>query len=374
MPQELPHVPNTESSVPSTNPVRYNCIDWDNCVMSNQLIQAIYDIQRSTKRDATEEEIGSLVRIYNDKLVRSFPENIEGRYTLFSSRTCLKFDTQNGIKYIIDDNGERQGVNIGSCFLPMSIFINSFAPDKFIPVLLADCFANTEIGTAFNLATQPEADEQQQTCPNEHDKILLTYLQVHHASSRHPQDRPIEVHLYDDDYDAENQSGILSGLIEYFSLNPKLIPKNVKLCLHHYTGDTPQLIHTIQGTGVRDSHYAQTIRWMAAKSLNIAPNTPINWGIGRRISVRDINENDILSARGILPAQTSDTAENTTAQRRVTFFSPPSEAVTPNHPVTQNVVPANPAAMPNRQKNGGDIEATDVDSDSGCCSWWCFCC
>jgi len=92
-------------------------------------------------------------------------------------------------------------------------------------------------------------------------KFTLLYAQIHHVAKKYHPKKCIHFHFYDDNHE------ILQNLIAVFSHDKDLIPKNMTLHFHHYmrgshavdTSRTP-IIHHIQGTGIIDDHYRETVK------------------------------------------------------------------------------------------------------------------
>ncbi len=87
-------------------------------------------------------------------------------------------------------------------------------------------------------------------------KFSILYYQMHQAALEHP-GKNIQFDFYDD------RADILNGLYRFFQLNPYLIPKNVTLYLHRYTGNKT-IPHTppLKGLGEIDENYSNHIQYI----------------------------------------------------------------------------------------------------------------
>lgn len=102
-------------------------------------------------------------------------------------------------------------------------------------------------------------------------KITLLYQQMHRARELNP--GQTEFHFRDDSY-----ANILVPLQKFFKDNPDLIPKDMTLHIHHYmhgvTYDQSDL-KPIEGTGVADPHYKETMLLVGAAAFSV-PDSEIS--------------------------------------------------------------------------------------------------
>lgn len=109
-------------------------------------------------------------------------------------------------------------------------------------------------------------------------KILLLYAHIQRAAVE-SKGQPIEIHFFDDKIE------LLNNLKQFFTQHPELIPKNTTLHFLQYAPNRspfnsaqptirePQLIGSICGTGICNSHYAQTIRNINQRVQSFNANT-----------------------------------------------------------------------------------------------------
>lgn len=110
-----------------------------------------------------------------------------------------------------------------------------------------------------------------------HGKIMLIYAQIHRAATLSPKNN-ITLNFYDDRED------ILSGLLSFYSINKKLVPRNITLQLYKYDGSTTPAPfkannaanHVITGQGSIDYQYEWSIRFLAYIHLNQKPDLTIS--------------------------------------------------------------------------------------------------
>ena len=60
----------------------------------------------------------------------------------------------------------------------------------------------------------------------------------------------------------DDRKDILAQLAHFFTEFPYLMPKNLRLRLHQYRGDADKILHEVQGSGIIDKSYTQTIKKM----------------------------------------------------------------------------------------------------------------
>jgi hypothetical protein len=123
------------------------------------------------------------------------------------------------------------------------------------PYLLADTCGGTPLGENFIKALTPTFSRigyEFSECFYDKSKKTQLYAQLHKLASENPKDEIIF-----DFYDDRNE--ILTELKSFYEKNPGLIPKNLRLRLHAYDGNHPKNIANIQGSGVIDDNYQETI-------------------------------------------------------------------------------------------------------------------
>ena len=86
-------------------------------------------------------------------------------------------------------------------------------------------------------------------------KLNILYAQMHRAASQN-----LHSNIIYDFYDDQNE--ILVTLQSFFKENSDLIPRNLRLGLHQYAGETITLLADIQGSGPIDYNYAYNIKKM----------------------------------------------------------------------------------------------------------------
>lgn len=349
------HTPQNDTSI-------LHALDFDLCLLNQNVINEILEIQTNEDRDATVEEIISSIITYNNTLIEFICKS-SGYYTLFSNRTCYQFDVNNWIKRVTDSDGKTHSIHIGSCFTIIENLFERIAPGCLIRSLLVDSFAKTKKGTNFTrLIDKNKRDDTSShpTCPFENRKILLTYFQAHQEAERNPNVRSHQINIYD-----SNQT-ILQGLRRF---NLELIPKSVTINAYWYDGRGPaQPQWTITGTGKNDPHYDQTIQWIAARSIgqdSMETYDKISWFDlslhPESIDLSSIKLAEILKARDTISKQTK--SQNLLHEfTAVSFFNSPREE---EH--DSSVMPQQ------RQESSTNAQKTIKRSKAKtecCCEWW----
>ena len=157
-----------------------------------------------------------------------------------SNRQSLSLDLVNGF------NGS------GSCF--KAIFtINEHLHATFCPLLMADIYGGLNEGDAYQRAVTPGwAIENHKESFFDENKGSILYAQMHNIAISHPSAN-IVFDFYDD------RSDILDSLATFFKTYPELMPTNVTLRLNKYNGKENTRLYDIQGTGMIDINYKQTV-------------------------------------------------------------------------------------------------------------------
>ena len=178
----------------------------------------------------------------------------------------------------------------GSCF-PAIKTISTHLKAELDSFLLADIHGDLPDGTSFDRAIdQTYMGPHTDWWFDEH-KVTILYAQMHRIATANPGEE-IEFDFYDD------RSDILLTLAEFYKAHPSLIPANVTLCLHQYAGQAPQHIHSIQGTGMIDGNYKETVKemWAIARKGAKIPDDA-NPAIKSIRTDRYVTETTILTQR-----------------------------------------------------------------------------
>ena len=147
--------------------------------------------------------------------------------------------------------------------------------------------------TRSELFEQNDAHQNKNPTPYFDDsKITLLYMQCHTIAQAHPNENVV-FHFYDDRPD------ICYALQTAFSEHPELLPRNVRLQIHHYDTHNPDSsltralddnkplehlsctdgsnipLNTIQGTGELDTNLAQNVKALLINIRWVEQRTPI---------------------------------------------------------------------------------------------------
>ena len=122
--------------------------------------------------------------------------------------------------------------------------------------VLADTYGNQVAGENFYHAIKIHTSHQYSHWIADSSLLSVVYAQMHRMAAENP-DADITYDYY------HGNTDILGDLAYFFAANPDLIPRNVKLRLHHYAGDDIIHLPAQQGTGDVDFNYHQNVRLMA---------------------------------------------------------------------------------------------------------------
>ncbi|HAT2047356.1 TPA: type IV secretion protein Dot [Legionella pneumophila] len=222
-------------------PVRYSGFDYDGCVGVTNLINIVAQ---------------------NPKLVQRIRDT-SNHYT--KEVTLIASNRQSGR----DDKRNARSNGNGSCFVQIRKFCTDLGME-FDPFLLADAYNLVPAGTSLREATDPANDEKiQNGWLHDKSKTTLVYAHMQRASSLEAREQ-VDYFFYDDRED------ILEGLHQFFSVNPELIPSNVKMHLVKYACNREN-VHImdnyktpVQGKGFTNPDYVKTIKAFGDKAIENA--------------------------------------------------------------------------------------------------------
>ncbi|MCX7117687.1 MAG: hypothetical protein NTW94_07280 [Legionellales bacterium] len=219
-------------------------VDFDGCLFHMRYIQA-----KGVNKDVVRQNMVFLAGIISGNAA------YDAIVTMVGSGRQSKLHDDNGFDFR------------GSCFLALGLITNYLKVKKGQTVsmdgfILADIYGNLPPGTSFKNATE-------RTIPySEHakwvfdiTKVTILYAQMHKQAMDHPSD-DIDFDFFDDRID------ILDALKDFFSTHHELIPKNVKLQTHLYSGGPVTPMISINGSGCIDVNYANTVKQMANIALD----------------------------------------------------------------------------------------------------------
>lgn len=216
--------------------IRVVSIDYDGCLSNKN-----YYYDPNSENDIIH---------HNQVLNNSLAE----KAALFTKTICIIGSIRQSKK--LDDEGialqrYHPSIRIGSCFQVIKGF-SEYHKATFDPFLLADIYGNLPDGESFRRATDPDYKDAHADCIGDDTKLTLLYAQMHKFANENP-DKLITFEFYDDLVD------ITDELFRYFQSYPELIPFNVGLSINRYAGETITPMSTIQGIGIIDENYKQTV-------------------------------------------------------------------------------------------------------------------
>ncbi|CEK10806.1 hypothetical protein [Legionella hackeliae] len=156
----------------------------------------------------------------------------------------------------------------GSCF-PAFLKIVEFLGVIKDTFLLADLYGDLKNGTSFTRAIN-QTETNHASWIFDETKASLIYAQIHKIAVENPNDYIVFDFFDDRGNKHRSYEDILEWLNKFYESNRDMIPKNVKLRLNHYArGDAITPLFEIDGTGIIDSTYRETVKAMADK---VAPD------------------------------------------------------------------------------------------------------
>jgi len=167
-------------------------------------------------------------------------------YTVGSARQSYSSDRRNA-RY----NGT------GSCFPYMSAIQERLKKGEVKKFLLTDLYNDrpddTSFDEAIHLLKQKNPEPSEYGWVFDDSKFTILYAQIHKFARENP-DVEIDYDFYDDRED------ILHPLHSVFKRFPHLLPKNVTLKMHEYSGGTIKDLNKIDGKGPIDRTYSRTVK------------------------------------------------------------------------------------------------------------------
>ncbi|MBA3662045.1 MAG: hypothetical protein H0W64_09965 [Gammaproteobacteria bacterium] len=227
--------------------IHVKSFDFDGCIFNKRFYRR-KKFYESKKRDAVKVN-QEFIQLLSKKLRDDFAD--ETIFMVGSARQSKTFDDDNNHV----DNGDEAAF---SCFPVLNALGEEFAKYVTMPCfidrfILADIYGNKPDGKSFTDALSNASEHSKWFWDK--TKLTILYAQMHKIASEHPDD-DITYHFYDD------LDNILDSLYQFFKVNKDLMPKNVKLCLHHYEGDEINSKEAIQGEGDIDYNYRNNIKTM----------------------------------------------------------------------------------------------------------------
>jgi hypothetical protein len=249
------------------------------------------------------------INSYNKDVIKSnqaFLDKIKAQNAAY--KKVYTFVGSNRQSYLIDIYNSYGGK--GSCFPSVGI-INKYLGGILDTFLLADIYGDLPDGTSFKNAINKDYKGEHSQWLFDETKASIMYAQIHKVANENLNEE-IVLDFYDDRGNgARTRRDILEQLKEFYTKYPELIPNNVTLRLHHYTGGAVTLMAEIKGTGFIDSNYKQTVKDMAAQSQN-----DYNTGISQPIYVADKVDPKLLVNR---KARTSSIPEPEGLYQKITI-------------------------------------------------------
>lgn len=236
--------------------IRAASFDADGCIFNEAYINGFRNRQ-----------VDDVVE-YNESLLlhnRAENQSMDRAYVFVgSNRQSYRVDRLNATKFGL--------LMTESCFVATQKLADALdaTMDRF---LLADVYGDLDDGRSFDLAISEEGTHADWVLDS--SKATIVYAQVHKLAN----DKP-EAEITYDFYDDKDE--IATGIIH--SLLPEVLPHNVTVRIFKYTGNVITLQGAITGTGIIDSTYRETVKYIASqysrpgrdsKEMNLAKQPPL---------------------------------------------------------------------------------------------------
>jgi hypothetical protein len=218
--------------------IRYLSFDFDGCLFNSSYIYSV-------EKDLIKSNFGLLNSI----------KNMSGNYTknvvvIGSSRQSYSIDIINS-------------PDKGSCFPALNI-LSQFLQAEKDDFLLADIYGDLDDGTSYARAIDDSYTGEHANWHFDDTKVSVLYAQMQRAAFAYSSDT-IVFEFYDD------RSDIIVSLGEFYQEYKELIPANITLNINSYNGGLSEIVSSIQGTGLFDKNYRQTVKDMANTCIKLDP-------------------------------------------------------------------------------------------------------
>jgi hypothetical protein len=285
--------------------INIRSFDFDGCLFNTAYLDSCPEV--FDEKNADERFFATNKEFFNTLSQSIKDENYdEVNLMVGSNRQCYRIDQKNFSKSLMDSAGKIRDIQPGSCFpfmekISLKLNETSNLKCKVDKYLLSDMYGDCEPGTNFDnackiLATNHKHDVSPWIFDD--SKFTLLYAQTQRIAAMHPT-AAITFDFYDD-----RSSDILLNLKRLYSNYPHLLPKNLTLRLHCYSGNSIDTQATIQGTGVIDQEFHSTINEIAKVSgspeLNTEQEIYPQYHIADILKIKPAPPNYILNS--ILPA------------------------------------------------------------------------
>lgn len=233
---------------------------------NNQTTLKLYDVDGALFHKSHYDSIEKWLIKENKRLLK---HEVSQHQSPGDIKSIIAFGT-NRQSFSVDDTNKCRS---GSCapvlpILQSYLAHNSAGEVVLDPFLMADIFdtdKNTKAGDSYiailNERYAKIRKKKHADWVFDETKITLIYAHAHRVSVLNKESGGIIIDFYDD------QDRILTNLRCFFGGNSDLLPENTTLRLHHYSKDSLILDKKgIAGSGVVDSHYDWSVRYLATKA------------------------------------------------------------------------------------------------------------
>ncbi|MFA6303419.1 MAG: hypothetical protein WC627_09885 [Legionella sp.] len=250
----------------SPKPIRVTSFNFDGCLFNEKyhktyaddvMAEGVYDKKNIKNR--------SIIKA-NAKLFGSI-EKTQKNYDRTIIMNGSQRQSQADDKYYLKKN------KTGSALIALQDIKLYFNPDtkekavgksgslQLDPYLLADSYAGWDPSYSFAKATTRKKVKHPDWKADP-SCLTIVYAQIHKIAKENPHQEIVFDYYH-------NDNEILQNLHGFFAKNPKMMPANVKLQLHQYSGGPIQDLPAIIGTGSIDVEFKNTIKKMQSKLKSI---------------------------------------------------------------------------------------------------------
>ncbi len=254
-------------------------------ICGKDIVETIFNIMRLSYEIDADENLYSFILFWFNMNLIEYIKQREDDYD-----RCLLMVGSQRQSQIYDKEG-MQVNGTGSIFQDIYFLkheLRQILPNKKFSLnklTLTDLQQQRPIGETFSKIIEKDLHSHHYTHFYDATKLSILYGAIHHVAVTE-RNADIAVNFYDDLMCDEPENDILHTLFRLFSAYPELLPANVTLKLHHYTG-TINNIQVIIGKGVIDYRYPENTRLLAKLCGHDLLNPYLHLDIARMLNVEE---------------------------------------------------------------------------------------
>lgn len=255
-----------EKTTTGPKPIRVASFNFDGCLFNEKyhktyaddvMAEGVYDKKNIKNRSiikANSKLLGAIEKTqinYDRTIIMNGSQRqsqADDRYYLRKNKTGSALTALQDINLYFNSDTKKKAVG-------------KSVPLKLDPYLLADSYAGWDPGYSFAKA-MTRKKVKHPDWKADPSCLTIVYAQIHKIAKENPHQAIVFDYYH-------NDGEILQNLHSFFAKNPKMMPANVKLQLHQYSGGPIQDLPAIIGTGSIDVEFKNTINKMRSKLKSI---------------------------------------------------------------------------------------------------------